>query len=173
MKLLLLLIYYSLFYLLPSRHFPMGKTLSRVRGEWVRLILGKGGCGKHLELEGGVLMGKFNNVLIGDNVQINERARLGSNISIGNDVMIAPEVYVLHTGHGYDITDVSMRFQPELHYERTVIEDDVWIGARALILPGRKIGKGSIVAAGSVVTKDVPPYTVVGGNPAREIRKRK
>jgi acetyltransferase-like isoleucine patch superfamily enzyme len=51
-----------------------------------------------------------------------------------------------------------------------VIEDDVWIGARAIILKGVRIGRGAIVAAGSVVTRDVPPFTLVAGNPAREIR---
>ena len=54
-----------------------------------------------------------------------------------------------------------------------VIEDDVWIGARVIILKGVTIGKGSIIGAGSVVTKDVEPYSIVGGNPAKLIRKRK
>lgn len=53
-----------------------------------------------------------------------------------------------------------------------LIEDDVWIGARVIILPGVKVGKGSVIGAGSVVTKDVMPYTVVGGNPARVLKGR-
>ena len=61
----------------------------------------------------------------------------------------------------------------ELPYKGdTVVGNDVWIGYRALILPGVRIGDGAIIAAGSVVTRDVPPYTVVGGNPARPIRAR-
>ncbi|WP_408636200.1 DapH/DapD/GlmU-related protein [Nocardioides mangrovicus] len=55
---------------------------------------------------------------------------------------------------------------------RIVVEDDVWIGAGVTIVAGRRIGTGSIVAAGSVVTRDVAPWTVVGGNPAREIGRR-
>ena len=55
---------------------------------------------------------------------------------------------------------------------QTVIEDDCWIGTRVIMTPGRKIGKGSILAAGAIVTKDVEPYSIVGGNPARVIKKR-
>lgn len=54
----------------------------------------------------------------------------------------------------------------------TRIDDGAWIGMRAMIMPGVHIGEGAIVAAGAIVTKDVPPYTIVGGNPAREIKKR-
>ena len=54
-----------------------------------------------------------------------------------------------------------------------IIEDDVWIGARVTILPGCRICKGSVIAAGAVVTRDVPPYTIVGGVPARFIKNRK
>lgn len=63
---------------------------------------------------------------------------------------------------------------PELYCSKgdTVIGDGVWIGMRAMILPGVTIGEGAVIAVGSVVTKDVPPYTLVGGNPAREIKKR-
>lgn len=54
----------------------------------------------------------------------------------------------------------------------TLIKSDAWLGMKAMIMPGVTIGEGAIVAAGSVVTKDVPPYTMVGGNPAKEIKKR-
>ena len=68
---------------------------------------------------------------------------------------------------------MPMYMQEESFYGKTIIEDDVWIGARSIILPGRKIGEGSIVAAGSVVTKDVEPFSIVGGNPAKLIKFRK
>lgn len=68
---------------------------------------------------------------------------------------------------------VIMCFQGYPTYDsQTVIEDDCWIGARVIILPGRRIGKGSIIGAAAVVTKDVEPYNIVGGNPARVIKKR-
>lgn len=84
-------------------------------------------------------------------------------ITIGNNVTIAPQAYLL--AH-----DASTK--RELGYTkigRINIKDNVFIGARALIMPGVTIGEGSIVAAGSVVTRDVKPNTVVAGNPAREI----
>jgi maltose O-acetyltransferase len=55
----------------------------------------------------------------------------------------------------------------------TIIEDDVWIGLRSILTPGRHVQKGTIVAMGSVLTKDFPPYSVVGGNPAKVIKSRK
>ena len=170
MKSILILIYYLIGYNLPSRYFPLGKQFSKFRAFLVRQIL-KSNCGYNLEIEAGVLVGKFDDVTIGNNVQINERTRL-RNVSIGNDVMIAPEVYILHSGHDFTNKEITMRFQGEQFYPLTIIEDEVWIGARAIINAGKKIGKGAIVAAGSVVTKDVEPYTIVGGNPASFIKNR-
>ena len=69
--------------------------------------------------------------------------------------------------------DLNRVLQGVKFYPQTVIEDDVWVGARALILPGVKIGKGSVIAAGSVVAKNVEPYSIVAGNPAKLIRSRK
>ena len=70
-------------------------------------------------------------------------------------------------GHGWEKAGL-----PSGPYSDTVVGSDVWIGYGALILPGRRIGHGAVVGAGSVVTGDVPPYAVVGGNPARVIRER-
>lgn len=165
-----IIIYYLLGYNLPSRYFPLGKRFSNFRGFIIRKIL-KDSCGTNLEIEASVLMGKFDDIKIGSNVQINERCRI-RNVIIGDNVMIAPEVYILHSGHVFERKDISMRFQGEKHYSATIVEDDVWIGARAIINPGKKIGKGSIIAAGSVITKDVEPYSIMGGNPAILIKRR-
>ncbi|MEK4236941.1 type B chloramphenicol O-acetyltransferase [Paenibacillus odorifer] len=98
---------------------------------------------------------------------------------IGNYVCIASGVIILmggnHNHHPEWITVYPFVDQIETSYEPkgdTIIESDAWIGMNAMIMPGVKIGEGAIVAAGSVVVKDVPPYTIVGGNPAKEIRKR-
>ena len=170
MKNIWIIIYYFFGYNLPSRYFPFGQKCSKLRAFLVKRILNEK-CGVNLEIEANVLMGKFDDVSIGDNVQINEKCRL-RNVSIGNDVMIAPEVYILHSGHIFSSKEITMRFQGEKFYYLTIIEDDVWIGSRAIINAGKKIGKGAIVAAGSVVTKDVEPYTIVGGNPAKFIKFR-
>lgn len=98
---------------------------------------------------------------------------------IGNYVCIASGVLILmggnHNHHSEWITVYPFTEQIERSYEPkgdTVIKSDAWIGMNAMIMPGVTIGEGAIVAAGSVVLKDVPPYTIVGGNPAKEIRKR-
>jgi len=170
MKYFWILIYYLIGYNLPSRYFPLGKHFSKFRAFIVTRIL-KENCGNNLEIEGKVLFGKFDDIKIGNNVQINERCRL-RNVIIGNDVMIAPEVYIIHSGHNFEKTDVSMRFQGEKFYPPTIIEDDVWIAARVIINAGKIIGRGSIIAAGSVVAKNIDPHTIAGGNPAKTIKKR-
>lgn len=86
--------------------------------------------------------------------------------------MMGPDVMIISRSHGFDRTDVPMYRQVEADPKPVVIEDDVWIGARAILLPGVTIGEGTIVGAGSVVTKSVLPYSIVAGNPARIVRSR-
>lgn len=170
MKYFWIFVYYLIGYNLPSRYFPLGKHFSKFRAFIVKRIL-KENCGYNLEIEGKVLFAKFDDIKIGNNVQINEHCRL-RNVSIGNDVMIAPEVYIIHSGHNFELIDRPMRFQGEKFYPQTVIEDDVWIGSRVIVNAGKNIGRGSIIAAGSVVVKNIDPYTIAGGNPAKIIKKR-
>lgn len=87
-------------------------------------------------------------------------------ITIGNDVFIGPKVNLITINH-----DVNPENRSATYGRPIVIEDKVWIGINATILPGVTIGYGSIVGAGSVVTKDVPAMTIVAGNPARIIKK--
>jgi maltose O-acetyltransferase len=109
------------------------------------------------------------NISIGEDTIIGEGALLdGRNtLTIGSHVAIATEVMIYNAEH--DIHDKD--FSPIL--EPVSIEDYVFIGPRAIILPGVTIGKGSVVAAGAVVTKNVNPFAIVGGVPAKEIGKRK
>lgn len=93
-------------------------------------------------------------------------------LRIGDNVMMGPEVTILTHTHRIDRTDIPMGQQGSMVSE-VVIGDDVWIGMRAIILPGVRIGSGAVIGAGAVVTKDVPDYAVVGGVPARVIRYRK
>ncbi|MFF2286149.1 DapH/DapD/GlmU-related protein [Peribacillus butanolivorans] len=104
-----------------------------------------------------------------------EELYIGNFVSIANDVIIQLggnhdlnklSTFPIGTIGGIGNEDIAWSKGP------VVIEDDVWIGARALILSGVHIGQGAVVAAGSVVTKDVPPYSIVGGNPARVIKFR-
>ena len=95
------------------------------------------------------------------------------NTIIDKYVMMAPEVYIIDNNHITKDTNKPMCFQGKTENKATQIGDDCWIGARVMIMPGRTIGDGTIVAAGSIVTKDVQPYSIVGGNPAKLIKKRK
>lgn len=105
------------------------------------------------------------NITIGENVIINHSlscmARGG--IVIENDVMISPQATILTANH--DLQDHWILLCKPVH-----IRKNAWIGARAVLLPGVTVEENAIVAAGSVVTKDVAPYAVVGGNPAKVIR---
>lgn len=112
-------------------------------------------------------------IRIGRGSSIGMNAHIPNNTLIGENVMMGPNCYILEQNHVYDRVDIpkwkqGMRRTPPYFAE---IQDDVWIGQDVLICPSRKIGKGSVVAARSVVTKNVPEYTVVGGNPAHIIRQ--
>lgn len=87
-------------------------------------------------------------------------------LRIGNHVSISPEVAILTADHDRDLPGFPLRSRP------VVIEDHVWIGMRAMVLPGVRIGRGAVVAAGAVVTRDVAPLSVVAGVPARVIGQR-
>ena len=108
------------------------------------------------------------NVRCGSYVAIDDHVNLYSanKITIGTKVAISREAFICTASH-----DITKPNRPLIMAPIT-IGDGVWIGARAIILPGVTIGEGAIVAAGAVVTKDVEPWTVVGGNPAKEIKKR-
>ena len=108
----------------------------------------------------------------GDNVHFNPGTVIYGNVIINSDVMIAPNVMIAGGNHGYERTDIPMYFQKYTTKGPIYIDNDVWIGANSVILDGVKIGKGAIVAAGSVVTKNVTPYSIVAGNPAVVIKDR-
>ena len=120
----------------------------------------------------------FENISLGDDVYIGPGARFiatESKIYISNKVLFGPDVLLIAGNHnstevGQFMFDVKNK-RPEDDQD-IVIEEDVWVGARAIILKGVRIGRGSIIAAGSVVTKSVPPYSIAAGVPARVIKKR-
>jgi maltose O-acetyltransferase len=127
-------------------------------------------CGKNIIVERGAYFGY--DVEIGDYSSIGTNARLdaAAGIVIGNHVMMAPDVVIVTANHKHDDITRPMTGQG---FERkpVIIEDDVWIGTRAIILPGVRIGRSSIIGAGAVIAKDVPPFSVAVGNPA-QIRPR-
>lgn len=108
------------------------------------------------------------NITFGENVFINANVHMQDQggIRIGNNVLIGHQVVLATLDHDFKPEDRGV-----LHPAPIVIEDDVWIGANATITKGVRIGHGAIVAAGSVVTKDVPAMTIVGGSPAKVIKE--
>lgn len=110
---------------------------------------------------------------VGNNSSIGPYSYIGCSgyIEIGENVMMSPRVSIYSENHNFVDVDKSM-IEQGVTRSFVKIEDDCWIAANSIILAGVTVGKGSIVAAGSVVTKDVPPYSIVGGNPAKIIKSR-
>ncbi len=161
-KIFCLGLYYSV-----AKNLPFG---TRFRTFLVRGIFKK--CGKEVTVLKGVKFGSGLNVEIGDFSSLNADCWIGNDTIIGNDVMMGPEIIILSGSHNFERTDIPMREQGAPPRRSVTIGDDVWIGTRAIILPGVNVGSHSIVGSGSVVTKDVPEWAIVAGNPAKVIRNR-
>jgi acetyltransferase-like isoleucine patch superfamily enzyme len=138
----------------------------RVRHWYYRRIL-------HYKLgrDSSIHMGVFvtgDYITIGDNVVINRRCYLDGRIGLkfGNNISISPEVYLISMEHDPDSPVFATQGG------QVTIEDNVWIGARVIITPGVTIGEGAVVGAGAIVTKNINPYRIAVGVPAREIRDR-
>lgn len=94
-------------------------------------------------------------------------------IEIGDNVLFGPKTIIWTYNHEYEKGDLIPYGSPKYdRLQKVVIESNVWIGLGATIMPGVRVGEGAVVAAGSVVTKDVPPMTVVAGNPAKIVKER-
>ncbi len=129
--------------------------------------------GKSVYIEHGCDFRFHNKISIDDYTTINKNCKFFASyfdesckIEIGKNVAIGPNTHMFAATHGYNkkvLTDFG---------KSIVVKDYVWIGGNSTILPGVTIGEGAIVAGGSVVTKDVEEYTIVGGNPAKFIKKR-
>jgi acetyltransferase-like isoleucine patch superfamily enzyme len=114
-------------------------------------------------------------LVIGDYTAVNEFNNIraaGGEIHIGKHCLISQFVSIVATNHTIDTTDLIARASWDTTRACVEIGDDVWIGAHAIVLPGVRVGQGAVIAAGAVVTHDVPPYAVVAGVPARVQRFR-
>jgi acetyltransferase-like isoleucine patch superfamily enzyme len=111
---------------------------------------------------------------VGNNSNIGPYSYIGCSgyIEIGDNVMMSPRVSIYSENHNFSDPEIPMNEQGVTR-SFVKIEDDCWIAANSVILAGVTIGKGSVVAAGSIVTKDVPPFSIVAGNPAKVIKNRK
>lgn len=164
-----LTLYYGFARHLPGSGLPWSFGAGTLRRIICRGIFKK--CGKNVNIEHGAYFASGRDIEIGDNSGLGLNCRITGPLKIGRDVMMAPNVMIFTQNHETCRTDIPMRLQTAPK-KPVIIGDDVWIGASVIILPGVKVGSGSILAAGAIVTKDVPDYAIVGGNPARIIKMR-
>lgn len=110
---------------------------------------------------------------VGNRSSIGQNCFIGCSgwIQIGNNVMMSPGVMLFAENHLFDRTDMPMKDQG-VRREPIIIEDDTWLASGSIILSGVRVGRGAIVAAGAIVTEDVPPGAIVGGVPAKVIGRR-
>lgn len=165
--------FYYLIYRVFVRYFPndfrpYALFLPTIRNFVVRRFL--------LEAGGGIRV-KYNadvspNIKLGDNSELGESCLIYGGVEIGSDVLMGQNVKIFTRNHIASSIEVPIRLQGEI-FKPVLIRDDVWICSNVVILPGVEVGPHSIIASGSIVTKSFPEYSVIGGNPAKLIRKRK
>ena len=151
--------------------FPRYFFFNAVKSAFLRLV--GANLGKRIIYYPGVWVAPGRNLIIGDDVDLalDVVITTGGGVSIGDRALIGYRTQILSTNH--IIPENRGRVFGSGHEGKMVIIGaDVWIGCNAIVLPGVTIGEGAIVAAGSVVTKNIEPYSIVGGNPARVIRMR-
>lgn len=156
-----------------AKYLPKSNARVSFGALYLRRFCAKGMCkvvGKNVNIERMAIFGK--NVEIGDNSGIGINCVLQGRVLIGANVMMGPEVWIYTRNHKHDRVDIPMIEQGFEDEKCVVINDDVWIGSRVTILPGVVIGKGAIIGTGSVVTKSVPEYSIVAGNPAIIVKHR-
>jgi maltose O-acetyltransferase len=168
-RLLALVLYYGIAYRLPDSSFPGGMVFRRARSWLCQRLFAEAGEGIKIESHVYVADGRY--LVIGAGSSIGSGSRVYG-ATIGEKVMVAPYVLFLKENHRYDNLDAPIGGQGITTLAPPIVEDWAWIGERAIILPGRRVGRGAIVGAGSVVTRDVAPFSIVGGNPARLIGRR-
>lgn len=170
-KTICLLLYYGFAQYLPNSYSKyFGKISNSLRVFLCKRIFKK--CGNIRTINRKVDFGSGRDFEIGDNSGIGEKTQLPPDTIIGNNVMVSRFIFVLHRNHEFGRIDIPINEQGFKPYKRTIIEDDCWIGLGCYLTPGRHIKKGTIVAMGSVLTKDFPEYSIVGGNPAKLIKSR-
>jgi maltose O-acetyltransferase len=167
-------VYYCLLRYLPQ-YLPNGKELRGIRTIACKYLLKK--CGNNVNIKRMAFFGSGKNIEVGDNSDLGLNVHIagidsGGELYIGSNVIMAPEVKILTIGHNYG--DITKPIKDQGFYRsKVIIEDDVWIGTRAIILPGVKIGSGAVIGAGAIVTCDLEPYSVNAGVPCRIIKWRK
>ena len=169
-KLVCLALYYGFAQYLPKSN-TYGNLGGVIRYSLCKQIFKK--CGKHVNIERKAWFASGLDIEIGDYSGIGINAHVPNGTIIGNYVMMGPNCFILDVNHDISDTTRPMCQQGMTEKKITRIGNDVWIGRDVHMPPGRTISDGSVSAMRSVLTKDFPPYSIVGGNPAKLIRYRK
>ena len=145
------------------------KVAKKIRYFFGKKIMKK--VGKNVNIETDAV---FNpNVEIGDNSTIGVKCEIIGSAKIGSNVLMGTEVILYAVNHEFSDKNELIINQGYRKEKTVILEDDIWIGRRAIILPGVTIKKGTVIGAGAIVTKSFPEYSVIAGNPARIIGNRK
>lgn len=159
---------YKLANRLPASTSKHGHFYKKIRNSIANNIITY--CGDNVNLEPNI---KFDIALqIDDYSGIGSYSEIYGDVRIGKYVMMGTGVKIYSRNHKFSRIDIPMCKQGFSDVKPVVIEDDVWIGGSVIILPGVHVGCGALLGAGAVVTKDVPKYAVVGGNPAKILKYR-
>lgn len=173
MRSIYLLLYYGFAKHLPKSTAPiLGVVSKQFRVILCEKLFAK--SGKKLNVEQGAYFGGGKDIEVGYEVGFGRNFQCRNVVlKIGDYLMMGEDVLFQGGKHNFEDVEIPMGHQGGGGKTTLTIDDDVWIGARVILLPGCKhIGKGVIIGAGSVVTKDIPDYAIVGGNPAKIIRYR-
>jgi len=163
------ILYYAVAQHLPRNYAPYSFGVKKIRAAICKPLFKK--FGTNVGIAPKVEFFKISDCEIGDHSGIGAYSQIGS-VKIGNYVMMGTHCLLISQNHCFHDLTIPMCQQGFKAHEPIIIEDDVWIGSRVIILPGVRVGRGSIIGAGAVVTKNVDPYSIVAGNPAKLIRRR-
>ena len=160
-------------YLYVAKKMPGSFSKINIGQRKIRNVLARcfaPGIDKTVNIENGAVFSS--RVVAGEYSNIGIKAYIQGKTTIGKYVMMGPECIIYTFNHETSRIDIPMCKQGFRDEKEVVIDDDVWIGSRVIILPGVHIGKGVVIGAGAVVAKDVPAYSVAVGNPATVVKKR-
>ncbi|WP_193614574.1 acyltransferase [Nocardioides lijunqiniae] len=153
-----------------SRDSGLGQNLRMLRNKAIHVKKGLKAVHPTAYVHGTAVVAK--DLTCAEYVFVAPGCQIDPGVTIGRYTMLASHVAIVGDDHVTDLVGTPMQFSGRPRQSRTEIEDDVWVGYRAIIRRGVRLGRGSIVAANAVVTKDVPPFAVVAGVPATKIGDR-
>lgn len=166
-------IFWRILYNCIGKNLPRSNTKINLGQKKIRYLCAKHLCnsiGNNVNIERGAKL--HCGISIGDNSGLGVNSDINGKVYIGRNVLMGPDVIIYTINHKYKEKNMLIISQGYTSEQPVYIDDDVWVCRGVIILPGVHIHKGAVIAAGAVVTKDIPAYAIVGGNPAKIIKYR-